>query len=261
MALSQCYLIVPSTFKQGRVSIMDYQNEGAQEQTDELGLPEPLDKKKEKRPRFSVWKWVFFIIFVLYIVLTSYRVPLLIRLGKYLIVEHKARKADLIVCLGGGGVENALAAIDAYNKGLAPYIFRAKELEADGIDYLKQRVEGYPTDFDLFRLIVQGFGIPEEAILSSEDRVGSTIDEARLVRKFVRDRGVKSLILISTLTHSRRAWLSFKDVFEDDDVEIISLPSHYQLFDPKEWWTKRKYAKEVILEYQKLIYYTVAYFI
>jgi hypothetical protein len=35
---------------------MDYQNEEAQEQTDELSLPEPLDKKKEKkRPRFSVW--------------------------------------------------------------------------------------------------------------------------------------------------------------------------------------------------------------
>ena len=241
---------------------MDYQNEGAQKQTDELGLSEPLDKKKEKkRPRFAVWKWVFFIIFFLYIVLTSYRVSLLIRLGEYLIVEHKARKADLIVCLGGRGVENALAAVDAYNKGLAPYIFRAKELEPDGLDYLRQRVEGYPTDFDLFRLIVQGFGIPEEVILSSEDRVGSTIDEARLVRKFVLDRGFKSLIVISTLTHSRRAWLTFKKVFKDDDIKMISLPSHYQLFNPKDWWTKRKYTKELIIEYEKLIYYTVAYFI
>jgi uncharacterized SAM-binding protein YcdF (DUF218 family) len=239
---------------------MDYQNEGAQEQTGELGLPEPLDKKKEKkRPRFVVWKWVFFAIFFLYIVLTSYRVPLLMRLGEYLIVEHKARKADLIVCLGGRGMENALAAVDAYNKGLAPYIFRAKELEPDGLDYLRQRVQGYPTDFDLFRLIVQGFGIPEEVIFSSEDRADSTIDEARLVRKLVHDRGVRSLILISTLTHSRRAWLTFKNVFEDDDIEIISLPSHYQLFDPKDWWTKRKYAKEVILEYQKLMYYKFAY--
>jgi uncharacterized SAM-binding protein YcdF (DUF218 family) len=241
---------------------MDYQSEGPPEQTDELGLPEPVDRKKEKRrPRFSVWKWVFFIIFLLYIVLTAYRIPLLIRLGEYLIVEHKPQKADLIVCLGGKNVENALAAVDAYNKGLAPYIFKAKELKPDGFDYLKKRVKGYPTNFDLFRLIVAGFGIREEAILSSDDRVGSTMDEARLVRKFVLDRGLKSLIVISALTHSRRAWLSFRKVFEDDDIKIICLPSHYQLFDPKDWWRTRKYTKELIIEYQKLIYYTFAYFI
>jgi len=241
---------------------MDYQNEGAPEQTDELGLPEVMDKKGErKRSRFSVWKWVFFILFILYFVLTSYRVPLLITLGEYLIVEHKAQKADLIVCLGGKGVENALAAIDAYKEGLAPYIFRAKELKPDGLDYLKKRVKSYPTNYDLFILVIEGFEIPEEAILSSEERVGSTIDEARLVRKFVLDRGFKSLILITSLTHSRRAWQTFKKVFKDDNIKIISLPSHYQLFNPKDWWTKRRYTKELIIEYQKLIYYTIAYLI
>jgi len=242
---------------------MDDRNERAPEQTDELGLPEALDKKKEKkkRPRLAVWRWLFFIIFILYFVLTSYRVPLLVKLGEYLIVEHKAQKADLIVCLGGKNVEKALAAIDAYKKGLAPYIFRAKELKPDGLDYVKKKVRGYPTNFDLFTRVVEGFGIPETVILSSEDRVGSTIDEAKLVRKFVLDRGFKSLIVITTLTHSRRAWLTFRKVFKDDDVRIISLPSHYQLFNPKDWWTKRKYTKELIIEYQKLIYYTIAYFI
>jgi len=241
---------------------MDYQNEPVPEQTDELGLPEALEKKKEKkRPRFSVWKWVLLILFIVYFVVTSYRVPLFITLGEYLVVEHKAQRADLIVCLAGEGVENALAAVDAYKKGFAPYIFRAKEFKPDGLDYLRERIKEYPTNFDLFTLALEGFGIPEEAILSSEDRVGSTIDEARLVRKFVLDRGFKSLIVISTLTHSRRAWLTFKKVFKDDDIKMISLPSHYQLFNPKDWWTKRKYTKELIIEYEKLIYYTLAYFI
>ncbi len=242
---------------------MDYKrDEDLPEQTDEVGLPEALDKEVEKkRPRFPVWKWVFFTLFILYFVLTSYRVPLLITLGEYLIVEHETQKADLIVCLGGKNVENALAVVDAYKKGLAPYIFRAKELKPDSLDYLKRRVKNYPTNFDLFTRIIEGFEIPEEAILSSEERVGSTIDEARLVRKFVLDRGFKSLILITSLTHSRRAWLTFKEVFKDDDIRIISLPSHYQLFNPKDWWTKRKYTKELIIEYQKLIYYTIAYLI
>ena len=110
-------------------------------------------------------------------------------------------------------------------------------------------------------MIVDGFGIPEKMILSSEDRVGSTISEARLVRKLVLDRGFKSLIVITTLTHSRRAWLTFKKVFKDYDIRIISLPSHYQLYNPKDWWTKRKYTKALIIEYQKLVYYKIAYLI
>ncbi|NVM27066.1 MAG: YdcF family protein [Desulfobacterales bacterium] len=239
---------------------MDYKDETPQEKTDELGLPEKLDKKR-KGLKFSILKWLIFLFFIIYFVLTSYRVPLLIKLGEYLIVEHKPQKADLIVCLGGRGVENALAAIDAYKKGLAPYIFRAKELKPDGLDYLKKTVKTYPTNFDLFTMIVDGFGIPEKMILSSEDRVGSTISEARLVRKLVLDRGFKSLIVITTLTHSRRAWLTFKKVFKDYDIRIISLPSHYQLYNPKDWWTKRKYTKALIIEYQKLIYYKIAYLI
>jgi uncharacterized SAM-binding protein YcdF (DUF218 family) len=237
---------------------MDYKDEDSQEKTDELGLPETLDRKG-RRPKFSILKWLFFLVFIIYFALSAYRVPLLVKLGNYLIVEHEAKKADVIVCLGGKGVGNTLAAIDAYKKGLAPYIFRGKELKPDGLDYLKEKVKNYPTNFDLFALVTKGFGVPEKVILSSEDRVGSTIGEARLVRRFVLDRGFKSLIVITSLTHSRRAWLTFKKVFKDYDIRIISLPSHYHLFNPKDWWTNRKYTKELIIEYQKLIYYKLAY--
>jgi len=239
---------------------MDYQDEGLPEKTDEIGLPEKQDEKR-LAPRFSILKWVLFLFFIFYFVISSYRIPILIKLGEYLIVEHKAEKADLIVCLAGEDVERTLAVVDVYRKRLAPHIFRAKELKPDNLDYLKEKVRNYPTYFDLFILITEGFGIPGKVILSTEDRVGSTMDEARLVRKFVLDRGIKSLILITSLTHSRRAWLTFKKVFKDDNIRIISLPSHYQLFNPKDWWTKRKYTRELIFEYQKLIYYKIAYLI
>lgn len=241
-----------------------YQESGqtgeAARQTDELGLPESIEGKKERRrPRLSLWKWIFFGIFILYFVITAYRIPLLVQLGEYLIVEHKPQKADLIVCLGGPGVGNSLGAVDVYRKGLAPYIFKAKELEPDGLDYLKRRVEDYPTQFDLFTMVTEGFGIAGEAILSPEKRVGSTIEEANLVRAFVLDKGYRSLIVVTSLMHSRRAYLTFRRVFKDSEVNLISLPSHYQQFNPKDWWKNRTYAKELIIEYQKLIYYKFKY--
>jgi len=245
---------------------MDYQDQEteqtgqAAQQTDELGLPEAMGKKKERRrPTFSLLKWLFLIVFILYFVITAYRIPLLVQLGEYLIVEHKPQKADLIVCLGGPGVANALAAVDVFQKGLAPYLLKAKEIEADGLDYLKAKVKDYPTELDLFAIITEGVGIPGEAIISPEKRVGSTIEEAELVRTLVLDKGYTSLILVTSLTHSRRAYLTFRRVFKDSKVQLISLPSHYQQFSPKDWWKKRAYTKELIIEYQKLIYYKFKY--
>ena len=47
MVQSLCYLIVPEIFSQGRCTIMDYNKEAVQEKTDEMGIPEKLDKKKK----------------------------------------------------------------------------------------------------------------------------------------------------------------------------------------------------------------------
>jgi uncharacterized SAM-binding protein YcdF (DUF218 family) len=127
------------------------------------------------------------------------------------------------------------------------------------LDYLEKNVTNYPTSFDLFELVMKGFDIPDKVILTSEKRVDSTMDEARLVRKVILDRGYKSVIIITSRIHSRRAWLTFKKVLQNDKVEIISLPSRYQLFNPEDWWKKRKYAREVIIEYEKLLYYRFAY--
>ena len=239
---------------------MDYNKAAVQEKTNELGIPEKLDKKK-KVTKFAFYKVLLFIFIALYFVVTLYRIPLLTALGRYLIVEHEAEKADVIVCLAGKNVERSLAVVDAYRKGLAPYIFMAKKSKPDGFEYLTKKVRTYPADFDLFTSIMEGFQIPEKVILSPVDRVDNTLDEARLVHKFVLERGFKSLILITSLTHSRRVWLTFTKVFKDDGIKIISLPSHYQLFNPKDWWKKRKCIKDLVLEYQKVIYYKIAYLI
>ena len=58
----------------------------------------------------------FTVFIAIYFILTFYRIPILITLGRYLIVEHKPEKADLIVCLAGKNIERSLAVADAYRK-------------------------------------------------------------------------------------------------------------------------------------------------
>jgi uncharacterized SAM-binding protein YcdF (DUF218 family) len=86
------------------------------------------------------------------------------------------------------------------------------------------------------------------------------MEEAKVIGEFVREKGFRSLIIATSPTHTRRAWLTFEKVFEKDDVEVMMAPSRHARFKPDDWWKTRRYAKEVIVEYQKLIYYTFKYF-
>jgi uncharacterized SAM-binding protein YcdF (DUF218 family) len=86
-----------------------------------------------------------------------------------------------------------------------------------------------------------------------------TLDEAQAVREEVENRELGSIIIITSPTHSRRAWRTFTKVFEDTNVSILSLPTKYSGFSPEDWWKKRKYLKDVLLEYEKLAYYIIKY--
>jgi hypothetical protein len=55
--------------------------------------------------------------------------------------------------------------------------------------------------------------------------------------------------------------MTFRHVFGDDPIRLTMVPSRYVPFHPEDWWKHRRYVLQVIVEYQKLIFYTVRYFI
>lgn len=230
----------------------DYQEDGFQDS-------KPIEPERKKMGRVGLLKWLFFLLALVYVLFTYYHTPILTHLGRYLIVEHPLQKSDLIVCLAGGNVERGLAVADAYQKGLAPRIFMAREVPPDGYELLKERGVDYPESVDLMIKLLEGQGIPRSAFLTSDRPTKSTFEEAELVRELVMNSDYNSLIIITTPYHCRRAWLTFRKVFEESDVRMLMLPSPYSDFKPADWWKKRRYLREVIIEYQKLIYYTLKY--
>lgn len=228
---------------------------------DSFQTGDPIEPERGKGGTISRLKWVFFLIVLVYTLLSAFRAPILTGLGEYLIVEHSPQESDLIVCLAGGNIERGLATIDAFRRGLAPKIFMAKEEPPDGYELLRERGVDYPQNADLMIMLLEQHGIPGSAFVTSDRPVVSTLDEAEYVRDMVFKGGYKSLILITSPTHSRRAWLTYKKVFEGTNVRILVLPSSYSEFNSEDWWTQRKYLRAVIIEYQKLIYYTIKYFL
>ena len=238
-----------------------YEDEERFDPENPLSDMEPIEPKGQRIKRQDLLKWAFFLLVLIYILLSHYHAPILKRLGRYLIVEHDPQKSDLIVCLAGGNIERGLAAAEAYKKGLAPHIYISKEEPPDGYELIKVKGVNYPQSIDLLILLLEDLKVPRSAILTSDGVVRSTWEEALAVRKLVERKGIRSLVVITSPFHSKRAWLTHRKVFKDMDVRILMMPSKYSGFKPEAWWTERRYVRHVIIEYEKLIFYAFKYFL
>jgi len=231
--------------------------EGSRPPEDGSPMPDarPVEPASAPSASLSVFKWILFIAVIFYALVSYFHGPILTQLGRYLVVQHPATRSDLIVCLAGGDVERGLASADLFARGLAPRIFIAREPIPDGLETLKQKAIAYPESIDLMMMIFKGLGVPESAVIRSDQPVQSTFEEAQRVGALIKERKYRSLILVTSPTHSRRAWLTFRKVIPDEDFRITVIPTPYSKFKAEDWWKTRKYVREVILEYQKLVYY------
>lgn len=215
----------------------------------------PIEPQGPGLRGFNWLKWIILVLVLSYIALSYYSGPLLVRLGQYLVLAHSPEKSDIIVCLAGNNVERGLAAADAYRKGLAPKILLTREELPDGYNLLRDKGVEYPETIDLLEKILVGLGVPRSDLIITDEPVKSTLDEATLVKGVVEREGFRSLLIITSPTHSRRSWITFRKVIQKDNVRILMMPSPYSDFRAEDWWKKRKYLREVIVEYEKLIYY------
>lgn len=219
----------------------------------------PIEPKRGAFPRLSLPKLIIFSILIVYVLISFYRVPILVRVGRYLVVDQALEKADVIVCLMGRPVERGLEAAKIYQSGFAPKIFVPREELPAAYSVLSKDGIHFPESRDLLLMVLQGSGVPKEDCTPGDEFVSSTLEEAQVVRELVLEEGYRSLILVTSPTHSRRAWLIFQKAFEKDDIRIIVKSSRYADFKPEDWWKKEKHLQEVVLEYQKLAYYRLKF--
>ena len=244
--------IGPQTSKE-QVQVEDYgETKGA-----ELGDNRPIEPKSTRFKGQSIVKWIFFILFIAYMVISYYRVPILTALGNYLILEHPLKKADLIVCTPGNPFEQSLMAAEIYKRGLAPRIFIPKETPPDGLETLKAQGGRYPETSGLFIGALKSLNVPESAFLTGKLAVDSIREEAEEVREVVINESYGSIIIVTSPSRARRTYLIFEKVFEGEKLEIMISPSRYSDLKADNWWQRDKYLNEVVFERQKVLYHTI----
>jgi len=178
-------------------------------------------------------------------------------LGNFLIYEQNPQKADVIVVLNGRDTERSLSAVDLYKKGYANLIVLAQGSKQPGSDEFWKRVVNNFDGKIFFQRAIEAMGVPEKSFKLIGNGVASTYDEAVATKEFLKKNGYKSILLVTSKWHSKRAYLTFKSVLnkKGNGITITIIPSSYDNFDPELWWKKEEDTESVFREYVRLIYY------
>ena len=182
------------------------------------------------------------------------RQPVLTVLGSFLIVRDAARPADAIVVLSGSLPDRILEAVDLYQARLAPRIILTRGPVLPGLAILRQRGGNVPEQHEENLMIAQQLGVPAAAIALIPTPASSTISEAQLVVDYLHAQGLKSILLVTSKTHARRAAMTFRHL-AGDSVQVAVCPSPYDPFTAESWWRERGITRRVVTEYAKLLNY------
>jgi uncharacterized SAM-binding protein YcdF (DUF218 family) len=173
-------------------------------------------------------------------------------------VESQPLQADVGVVLAGHFARAGYAA-DLYSQGMIQRVWVTRPVRENGLAQLDALGIPYPRQEEVSRAVLLKKGVPEDRIEIIGGEVASTIAEARLIADVVKAKSnIRSLLVVTTRAHVRRASAIFCRVFEElPQVTVTVVGAPNDGFAADRWWTDRESARQVVLETAKLILFWV----
>jgi uncharacterized SAM-binding protein YcdF (DUF218 family) len=174
--------------------------------------------------------------------------------------EGRPRPADALVVLAGSAtyVERARRAAELFGEGCAPLVVLTNDGQRGGWDAVNERNPLFvERTFEELRLA----GVPASSVEVVPGESAGTFEEARALREFAAARGLRSLLVVTSGYHSRRARWTLRKVFEGSGVEVgvEAVEPGQQTPRAALWWLSPLGWKLVPGEYLKMIYYRLRY--
>lgn len=179
--------------------------------------------------------------------------------ARWLIVSAPLEHADVIVALSGSSsfVERTELAAQLYAAGRAKKILLTNDNQQGGWSSAEQR---NPFFYERARWELQRGGVPESNIEVIGSPVHSTEDEAIALRKYAEVNKVKSVLIVTSPYHSRRALGTFRRVLADSGITVgLAVATGAQTPAPATWWLSWRGWQLVPTEYVKMVYYWLRY--
>jgi uncharacterized SAM-binding protein YcdF (DUF218 family) len=166
---------------------------------------------------------------------------LLVGVGHYLDVTDPLAKADAIVAISGDTGARAESAIALWKDGYAPLlIFSGGSRDPESV-----------ASAELMKRQAVAAGVPASAIVV-EGASATTEENAENVARLMRDRGLRSAILVTSPYHQRRAALLFEREFAPAALSFRNHPADDPGWDANLWWTSEPSRSLTLVELAKL---------
>jgi len=181
--------------------------------------------------------------------------------AKFLMVKDDVQKADAVVILSGDWkFDRERKAIDLYKKGFADKIIRVLEMENISFEVIKRLLNSEVTQGQIYTKFFETNGVNKESVILGDAVATSTFDELKAARGIILKNHFKSIILVTSDYHMRRALITAKWVFRSGGVRLYHATVHSADFNPNRWWLHERSIKEVIFEYLNSGFYLIYHF-
>jgi uncharacterized SAM-binding protein YcdF (DUF218 family) len=180
--------------------------------------------------------------------------------AKALIVSAELERADAIVVLSGSKVymERARRAAELFREGRAARIILTNDNQRSG---WSEESQSNPLFMERAAEALKEAGVPESSIEMLPQEVESTFEEAQLVREYASLHNLRSILVVTSAYHSRRALWTWRRVFAGAPVQIgvDAVAPGEQTPHAATWWLHPGGWPLVAGEYFKLVYYWFHY--
>jgi uncharacterized SAM-binding protein YcdF (DUF218 family) len=196
--------------------------------------------RQKKGERGGIIANLVAILFVVVLCVVVYvaRHPMLRFAAESWIVNEPAGHADAIVVLGDDNFygDRATQAAQLFRQGVAPVVVASgrRLRPSAGISEL--------IEHDLIER-----GVPKEKVLRFSQDADNTREEAIALRHLAKEKGWKSVVVVTSNYHTRRVRYIFQKVFPSG-TEVSVAGARDGDFDPEHWWERRKSVKEFLGE-------------
>lgn len=166
------------------------------------------------------------------------RHPIFRLVGEGWVVEDRLERSDAILVLSDDNfyADRATRASQVYRQGLGSIVV------ASG-----RRLRPYAGIAELIEHDLIERGVPKDKILRVAHDSDSTREEAKALVQVAKQKKWRSVIVVTSNYHTRRARYIFSHMFPED-VQVRITGAHDDDFDPESWWEKRIAVKKFVRE-------------
>ncbi len=164
-------------------------------------------------------------------------------LAAWMVVTAEPAKADAIVVLGGGDVSRLRQGARLYDQGFANRLILVDTSQKDWAHMMGEQCNDCALDQKQITII---------------EGSTSTQTDAELTLDYCQKNGLKSLLVVTSPYHSRRARIVFADVYGPIGIsaEVVGTDDYGKLVHPSgDWWRDEPTMQTVWVEFGKILYW------